>query len=117
MMILLTLLIILMLFISFNNENFELLGTDDDIFQLLNETINKDVPCYVNGDTTNVGYETILTTLDKKNVQTCDFGDAKDKSCDHLDFKCSTDTCTEEKVIPLLNVNGDYKCRKIPYIF
>lgn len=117
MMILLTLLIILMLFISFNNEKFELLGTDDDIFQVKKETINKDVPCYVNGDDTNVGYETILSTHDNKNVQTCDFGDAKDKSCDHLDFTCKADNCTEEKVIPLLNVNGEYKCRKIPYIF
>lgn len=117
MMILLILLIILILFISFNNEKFEILGIDDDIFQIKNESINKDVPCYINGDNTNVGYETILTTNDNKNIQTCDFGDAKDKSCDHLEFTCNTNSCTTEKVIPLLNVNGDYKCRKLPYIF
>jgi hypothetical protein len=117
MMILLTLLIILILFISFNNEHFELLGTDDDIFQIKNETINKDVPCYLNGDDVIVGYETILTTNDNKNVQSCDFGDAIDKSCDHLVFTCKTDNCIDEKVVPLLNINGDYRCRKIPYKF
>ncbi len=116
-MILLALLIILILFISFNNENFELLGTNDDIFNIKNETINNEVPCYLNEDETNIGYQTILTTNDNTDVQTCDFGDAIDKSCDHLEFTCKTDKCTEEKVVPLLNINGDFKCRKIPYIF
>ncbi len=114
-MILLILIIILILFITYNCENFELLGNDDDIFQIKKEIINKDVPCYINSDTTNIGYETILTTNEDKNIQTCDFGDAKDKSCDHLEFTCKTDTCNEI-IKPVLNINGDYKCRKLPYI-
>ena len=122
-MILLTLLIILILFISFNNEKFELLGTNNDIWHIIKEDINQDVPCYLNNDTNITGYQTILTTRDNnsgnnKTVETCDFGIADDaNSCDKLEFNCLNSNCTEEKVIPLLNINGEYRCRKVPYIY
>ena len=116
MIIIGTLILILIIFISFSNyENFELVGDNDDIFQIKKETINKDVPCYVNNDNTNTGYETIITTNEDKNIQTCDFGEAIDKSCDHIEFTCKNDTCNET-IKSVLNINGDYRCRKFPYI-
>ena len=96
------------------NENFELLGTNNDIFQIKNEVINTDVKCYINNDETNIGHETIITTNDGQSIKTCDFGEAIDNSCDHLVFNCKTDTCNEV-IKPILNINGDYRCRKIPY--
>ena len=117
MIILVTLILILILFISYNSENFELLGTNDDIFQIKKESINDDVSCYINNDSDNinVGREIILTTNEDRNVQTCDFGEAIDKSCDHIQFTCKNDTCNEI-IKPVLNINGDYRCRKFPYI-
>ena len=116
-MILVILITILILFITCNNEHFELLGNDDDIFQIKKETINTTVPCYINGNinSTNIGYETTLTTNEDKNIKTCDFGDAQDRSCDHIEFTCKTETCNEI-IKPVLNINGDYRCRKLPYI-
>lgn len=119
MMILLVLIIILILFISFNNEKFTLVANNDDIFITDKETINTEVPCYVNGDTNITGYETIITAKDKSYIQTCDFGNAKqennDYTCDHLNIGCYSSDCTKERVVPLLNINGEYKCRKVPY--
>ena len=71
---------------------------------------------FINNDSEKIGYETILTTNDNKNVQTCDFGETIDKSCDHIQCKCKNDTCNET-IKPVLNINGDYRCRKFPCIF
>lgn len=114
-MILLILLIMLILIISFNNENFELLGTKDDIFKIKDEKINLGNPCILNGDENIIGDEVIIIDDNGRTVQTCDFGKAINDSCDHLQFNCDNDRCTEEKVMPLLTINNEVRCRKQPY--
>lgn len=115
MIILILGLILVLFFIIYKTEGFELIGENSDIFQIKDETINTEVPCYINNDSDNIGNETILTTNENKNIQTCDFGEAINKSCDHIQFTCKNDRC-DQTIKSVLNINGEYRCRKFPYL-
>ena len=117
MMILLILLILLILIISFNNENFELLGTGDDIFKIKEEKINIGEECFINEDKSIIGNKVTIIDDNNRTIETCDFGEAINGSCDHLEFNCLTNNCTEEKVMPLLTIDSQFRCRKQPYTY
>ena len=114
MLILIILIILLFFVISYSSEKFTLTGNDDDIFNIVNETEIPDVSCTVNDDPNLKGTKIILTTNDNTTYETCDFGIADNKQC-NIDFTCQNENCYDN-VKPILTINSEYRCRKVPYI-
>lgn len=113
-MIIVFLVILLFIVMYFNSENFTLTGNDDDIFNIINETTIPEVTCTVNDDPNLKGTKIILTTNDNTTYETCDFGIADNKQC-NIDFTCQNDSCYDT-IKPVLTINTEYRCRKVPYI-
>ncbi len=108
-------LFVLLFFVIFtSSEKFTLNGNDDDIFNIVNETEIPDSSCTVNDDPNLKGKKIILTTNDNTTYETCDFGLADNKQC-NIDFTCQNENCYDN-IKPILTINSDYRCRKIPYV-
>ena len=112
--ILFVLFVLLFFVISTSSEKFTLNGNDDDIFNIVNETEIPDSSCTVNDDPNLKGKKIILTTNDNTTYETCDFGVADNKQC-NIDFTCQNENCYDN-IKPILTINSDYRCRKIPYV-
>jgi hypothetical protein len=113
MQIIIILIVLLIILLYSTSENFILTANDDDIFTITNETEIPDVSCTVNDDPNLKGKKIILTTNDNTTYETCDFGVADNKNC-NIDFNCQNDTCNET-IKPVLTINSEYRCRKVPY--
>ena len=106
--------LLLFIMLVYTSEKFTLTATDEDIFNIVNETEIPDMTCTVNNDPNLKGKKIILTTNDNTTYETCDFGIADNKQC-NIEFTCQNENCYEN-IKPVLTINSDYRCRKIPYI-